>query len=566
MAAVRPPPRAAAAGHVHRHRAGLRRLRLAGGHAPPGARVLDAGRRRPRRLPPDRQRRRRQVTTPGACTGAARPMRSRSRTPRAGAPCACVPTAAAGWRGRRLGPSNRFQQFTRRRPGTGHRSQTATRALAAGGRPRPVWGNVASPAGTAQAPAARRARGAHARRRRDGVRRERLRGRLDGVDRVRERHHQGAAVPVLRLQGRACTWRAWSAAAATCSSASPPRRRPPPGPVERLRAITGLYFEDLLALRGRAGGALRRRPARRRRRDAGPQRGDHRRDPADGLRRRRRRRGAAGGPSDRGRRRTGGAVVGHAARAAGGAGDRPVHARRSAPPCRRGCDEGGARGGGGDGHGRDRAGARGRRARGAAGAGGLGQRQRRVRALGRGRRRPAQRTATRWTSTARRFARQPELLGRTDAWHQLGNERAIASASNDGQVQLWSQDRRYQWANRYDPAARQLSGGFGWLRSGPTVFSTRYRERPRGARHQARLRHGLRQPRRPARAASAYASACTRRCAAGRCWCTRSRSPTRPAGRARDPGSSTGRPTRTTRATSSRSAWALRAPAATAGC
>jgi hypothetical protein len=76
------------------------------------------------------------------------------------------------------------------------------------------------------------------------------------------------------------------------------------------------------------------------------------------------------------------------------------------------------------------------------------------------------------------FARQPELLGRTDAWHQIGNERAIATASNDGQVQLWSQDRRYEWVNRYDPGARQLSGGFGWLRSGGTVFSTRYADRP----------------------------------------------------------------------------------------
>jgi glycosyl hydrolase family 36/glycosyl transferase family 36 len=80
------------------------------------------------------------------------------------------------------------------------------------------------------------------------------------------------------------------------------------------------------------------------------------------------------------------------------------------------------------------------------------------------------------------FARQPELLGRTDAWHQIGNERAIATASNDGQVQLWSQDRRYQWVNRYDPEARQLTGGFGWLRSGTTAFSTRYADRPAGVR------------------------------------------------------------------------------------
>jgi hypothetical protein len=80
------------------------------------------------------------------------------------------------------------------------------------------------------------------------------------------------------------------------------------------------------------------------------------------------------------------------------------------------------------------------------------------------------------------FARQPELLGRTDAWHQIGNERAIATASNDGQVQLWSQDRRYQWVNRYDPRALQLAGDFGWLRSGGTALSTRYADRPAGSR------------------------------------------------------------------------------------
>jgi hypothetical protein len=88
------------------------------------------------------------------------------------------------------------------------------------------------------------------------------------------------------------------------------------------------------------------------------------------------------------------------------------------------------------------------------------------------------------------FARQPELGGRTDAWHQIGNERAIAAASNDGHVQLWSQDRRYQWANRYEPGERQLSGGFGWLRSGSTAFSTHYPERPAGAATSRRFGMG----------------------------------------------------------------------------
>ena len=118
------------------------------------------------------------------------------------------------------------------------------------------------------------------------------------------------------------------------------------------------------------------------------------------------------------------------------------------------------------------------------------------------------------------FARQPELLGRTDAWHQIGNERAIATASNDGHVQLWSQDRRYQWANRYDPGARQLAGGFGWLRSGGTAFSTRYADRPAGARTRASSASATCAARTRARA-SASTSASTRRSAPDPCWSTR---------------------------------------------
>ena len=79
------------------------------------------------------------------------------------------------------------------------------------------------------------------------------------------------------------------------------------------------------------------------------------------------------------------------------------------------------------------------------------------------------------------FARQPEIGNRTDALHQIGNGRALAAASNDGEVQLWSQDRRYEWVNRYDPESDQLAGGFGWLASGSTAFSTLYPDRPSGA-------------------------------------------------------------------------------------
>ena len=47
--------------------------------------------------------------------------------------------------------------------------------------------------------------------------------------------------------------------------------------------------------------------------------------------------------------------------------------------------------------------------------------------------------------------RQPELAGSTDAWHQVGNDHVVANAYNHGEVQLWSQDRRFQWVNRRDP-------------------------------------------------------------------------------------------------------------------
>ena len=64
------------------------------------------------------------------------------------------------------------------------------------------------------------------------------------------------------------------------------------------------------------------------------------------------------------------------------------------------------------------------------------------------------------------LARQPELGGATAAQHQLGNDHVVAAAYNHGYVQLWSQDRRYQWTNRYEPSHGHYAGGFGYLRVG----------------------------------------------------------------------------------------------------
>ncbi len=79
-------------------------------------------------------------------------------------------------------------------------------------------------------------------------------------------------------------------------------------------------------------------------------------------------------------------------------------------------------------------------------------------------------------------AAQPELGGSTDAWHQVGNDHIVADAFNHGYVQLWSQDRRYEWTNRFEPASDHLAGGFGYLRLGSRTISTMYDDRPDGGR------------------------------------------------------------------------------------
>ena len=99
-------------------------------------------------------------------------------------------------------------------------------------------------------------------------------------------------------------------------------------------------------------------------------------------------------------------------------------------------------------------------------------------------------TTDRWGLPAYRYqideltnpiAAQPELDGNTSAWSQLGNDRVVADAFNHGYVQLWSQDRLYQWTNYYDASHDHFAGGFGYLNIGGKVISTLYDDRPGGA-------------------------------------------------------------------------------------
>src|SRR4051812_33243099 len=80
-------------------------------------------------------------------------------------------------------------------------------------------------------------------------------------------------------------------------------------------------------------------------------------------------------------------------------------------------------------------------------------------------------------------AKQPEIYRRpdtTDAWHQVGNDHLQANAYNHGYVELWSQDRLMQWANKYDPSNRHYAGGYGYLNVGGKVVSTLYPDRSPG--------------------------------------------------------------------------------------
>ena len=84
-------------------------------------------------------------------------------------------------------------------------------------------------------------------------------------------------------------------------------------------------------------------------------------------------------------------------------------------------------------------------------------------------------------------AEQPEIYRRTDttdAWHQVGNDHLQANAYNHGYVELWSQDRLMQWANRYDAANRHYAGGYGYLNVDGKVISTLYADRPAGSEFQ----------------------------------------------------------------------------------
>jgi hypothetical protein len=79
-------------------------------------------------------------------------------------------------------------------------------------------------------------------------------------------------------------------------------------------------------------------------------------------------------------------------------------------------------------------------------------------------------------------AAQPELDGKREAWHQLGNDHVAADGFNHGYTQLWTMDNLYQWANYAEPAAEHYAGGYGYLNVAGKVGTTLYDDRAPGQR------------------------------------------------------------------------------------
>jgi hypothetical protein len=77
-------------------------------------------------------------------------------------------------------------------------------------------------------------------------------------------------------------------------------------------------------------------------------------------------------------------------------------------------------------------------------------------------------------------AAQPELGGRREAWHQLGNDHIVADAFNHGYTQLWTMDHLYQWSNYAEPGSGHYGGGYGYLNVDGHSATTLYADRARG--------------------------------------------------------------------------------------
>ena len=74
-----------------------------------------------------------------------------------------------------------------------------------------------------------------------------------------------------------------------------------------------------------------------------------------------------------------------------------------------------------------------------------------------------------------------EGLDRRDHWAAFGNRRINAWMSNDGLVEVVTQDRGVEYLNKLDPAQGNYAGGFSVIDDGERVWNTAYVWRPPGS-------------------------------------------------------------------------------------
>lgn len=84
-------------------------------------------------------------------------------------------------------------------------------------------------------------------------------------------------------------------------------------------------------------------------------------------------------------------------------------------------------------------------------------------------------TCDQTTNAAAKTAVTPHgVLGPTEHIHQIGNDRVIALASNNGSVRVRQDEGGPRFLNDFDPDSEQYAGGLGWLTDGSESLSTWY--------------------------------------------------------------------------------------------
>lgn len=75
-------------------------------------------------------------------------------------------------------------------------------------------------------------------------------------------------------------------------------------------------------------------------------------------------------------------------------------------------------------------------------------------------------------------------------WASFGNARVTAMASNDGWIEVTTQDRGVTYLNKVDEAQRSFGGGFSFVDDGEATWTTAYKWRPRGSHATRRFGMG----------------------------------------------------------------------------